>query len=258
MNDLELLKSELAINGIIINDDGTCQSRITSTGVPESMSCEDKIKKIAIYVVENKKEFKHMWHFFCESLIECDAATSGGSAVTEKMYISAVKKAYRFSKTFGYFKNARSLLLMRLNQDIKKSTESAMSRIVDYHICLNWLYRTIENDLYCVRLLKAWTKEIDRLQNVVAQQMTPSALDLPMKERVWPWAEDDEDFHQREKDIRNQQRYQLPETYDEPDKLEEGFFWREMRNDPYSFWDEESDPYPHYYNYKSKVHRGLE
>jgi hypothetical protein len=259
MNDLETLKSELAVNGISVESDGTCQVHDPNAEMPVSMKCEDKIAQLSESIRLTKREFKNMWVSFTETLARCDGATVGGAATTEKMYVAALKRAYRLANSYHYFAPQRRLLNLRLNQDIKRCPENIMSRAVDYHICLDWLFRGIKNDSYRMYLLKEWIKKIRMLRNTVAQQMTPAgALDLPMKERVWSFSEDEEDFKNSDAEKRHQQRYQLPETYNDPDKFEEGFYWREIRNEPYSFWDEENDPYPHYYNYKSKVHRGME
>lgn len=255
MEDIEIIKLELAINGISILTDGQCVVSSAESETPITISCEEKFQQLHHSIKINKLEFKRMWNLFSDSLEKCGNSNVGGSPSTEKMYISSLKYAYKMTKKYRYFSSYKNKLKSHLNKDIKQCSESSMSTVIDYHLCMDWIYKDIKNDIYKINLFKAFSK-LNQVKK--AQQMTPSAMDLPMKERVWQWKEDEEDWDQRQKDIRNQQRYQLPETYNDPDSFEEGFYWREMRNDPYSFWDEENDPYPHYYNYKSKVHRGLE
>ena len=65
-----------------------------------------------------------------------------------------------------------------------------------------------------------------------------------MEERVYPW--DQLDMQQTTKQKQHQRRYtQGFRNYNSTDHPFEGYYWRELRNEPFS-WDdrESSSPYP--------------
>jgi hypothetical protein len=71
-----------------------------------------------------------------------------------------------------------------------------------------------------------------------------SNLDIPMQERVFSWSAIDEETRGRDRDIRNQRRYRMGlEGYNDP-WVNEGFKWRELRNEPYLWGKEGESPYP--------------
>ena len=69
-------------------------------------------------------------------------------------------------------------------------------------------------------------------------------LDLPMEERVFDFGDDE--MRGRVKSRQRQRRYRKSmENYHSPG-VGEGHYWREIRNEPFSWYDRESeDPYPH-------------
>lgn len=62
-----------------------------------------------------------------------------------------------------------------------------------------------------------------------------SNLDLPMAERWYMWQDIDEELDDRRSSIRSQRRYQMGLEDTDPLGVKEGFYWRELRNEPYKF-----------------------
>jgi len=67
-----------------------------------------------------------------------------------------------------------------------------------------------------------------------------------MDERVFEWDDIDEEMRGRDRDIRRQKRYRTGlENYNNDGRVGEGFYWRELRNEPFSWHSREfDDPYP--------------
>ena len=62
-----------------------------------------------------------------------------------------------------------------------------------------------------------------------------SNLDLPMEERVFTWAAIDDEVVGRTALKQNQRRYKLGLEDNAPSDSKVGFYWRELRNEPYLF-----------------------
>ncbi|MFW6173100.1 MAG: hypothetical protein ACOC5T_05090, partial [Elusimicrobiota bacterium] len=70
-------------------------------------------------------------------------------------------------------------------------------------------------------------------------------LDLPMEERVFKWRDIEDEVRGRERGKEKQRRYRQGfENYNNDGRVGEGYYWREMRNEPYSWYDRgTSSPY---------------
>jgi hypothetical protein len=66
-----------------------------------------------------------------------------------------------------------------------------------------------------------------------------------MEERVFEWGDVAEETAGRQADKMNQRRYRMGLENTKDSSPNEGFYWREIRNEPYLFDDEDSNPYPH-------------
>lgn len=70
-------------------------------------------------------------------------------------------------------------------------------------------------------------------------------LDLPMEERVFKWEDVEEETTLRQRDKQLQKRYTMGHD-NEPEAFREGFYFRELRNEPYLFEDAATEsPYPY-------------
>lgn len=132
-----------------------------------------------------------------------------------------------------------------LDSDINTFQYSTMSKIVEYKLGIEWLSHLLCKNLY-VKNLIAHIDYGDRLQVEAKGVFGPySNLDLPMKERVFLWADIDEEVRGRSRDLRNQSRYTMGLwRYNDP-LINEGWTWRELRNEPYLFNNASDNPYPH-------------
>lgn len=62
-----------------------------------------------------------------------------------------------------------------------------------------------------------------------------SNLDLPMAERWYLWNDVSDEVEGRRDSIRSSRRYQMGLEDADPLSVKEGFYWRELRNEPYKF-----------------------
>ena len=135
------------------------------------------------------------------------------------------------------------------NRDIKSFSKDQIYKFIDYKITIDWTYRRINRLIYLRKLLSfslLGKKKIAQHNIKLARGVSGpwSNLDLPVQERVFTW--DDQEFNKDvSKQKQKQNRYRKGfEAYDEPG-VAEGHYWRELRNEPFSWADRGSEsPYP--------------
>lgn len=87
--------------------------------------------------------------------------------------------------------------------------------------------------------------KITKLSNTKGVSGPWSNLDLPMQERVFEWKDVEEETKEREVGKQKQRRYQMGYE-DEKDGFKEGYYYRELRNEPYLYENASFEsPYPY-------------
>jgi len=146
-------------------------------------------------------------------------------------------------------------LAKRVNDDVKRKTRISRSRNENVELArlqnvssiLRHKIRLLLTYMQTSKLLKQAEVDIDGVNGWY------SNLDLPMQERVFPYAQDEQDFTNDDKWIKGQPRYN-PEYYEMGDsKSTSGFYytWWEIANSPY-YWSRilEDGIYPMTMQYK--------
>ncbi len=129
---------------------------------------------------------------------------------------------------------------------------SMLSRknMILYKMLSRWLDYLIKKDLYIYQLIISTINksmhDIDHEKTARGIQGPWGNLDLPMQERVFKWDDVSEETYGRRADIQKQRRYVMGlEDYHSPN-VKVGYYWRELRNEPYLFSDADTEsPYPH-------------
>lgn len=129
---------------------------------------------------------------------------------------------------------------------------SVISRknIILYKMISRWLDYLIKRDLYIYQLvintINKSMLETDHEKVARGIQGPWGNLDLPMQERVFKWDDVSEETYGRRADIQKQRRYVMGlEDYHSPN-VKVGYYFRELRNEPYLFSDSDTEsPYPH-------------
>lgn len=169
------------------------------------------------------------------------------------------------------------------SEEDKKKIDSAMSMdintfsildkvfIIDASMATDWAFHLINKNRYLASLLKYRSNAVKNKKEVIARGVDGpfSRLDLPMRERAFEWSDIAEEVAGRERDKRRQSRYTLGlkndghrvPNFKDPKKRKknkrkgsgmnvdhypnEGFYWREMKNEPFAWTDQDKNPYPH-------------
>lgn len=259
MDDHELLKTELSAQGISISDDDMCTS--VRNGERSVVSIEEQINNLTTAIRENKQLVRSIWQEMVEFLPACKTLSLPSGELTQKMFINTMRMLNRSSRRFKSLANGRQSIKTVMNGDVANFGEIFMSRIIEYGMGFAWVHHLIRQDMYCIDLLKKYSGQTKTAANAGGFYGT---FPLETRERVWKYDEDKEDEendssgnstnqpHMRE-DLKQTdpvyqfwaRRHKLPDTYNDPYSFEEGFVWREMRNDPYEFDDQDENPYPH-------------
>lgn len=237
--DKELAKSELAMYGVLLEGD---KCVVIENGERSTVPADEEYHRLASAVDEKKALLKELWVEVVRNCMSPTAAINAGSDRTGRMFIDAIKHLYTLSvkrkmPAQQYFKRL-------LARDINSFSESFMSKIVDLKIGIDWVTHLVYADKYRMRILRALAK-VHPNEKEASVSGPWANLDLPMQERVWSYHDEGENLEGRDLENQKQQRYQLPDSYNDPYDFEEGFYYREERNEPYAWGDEENNPYPH-------------
>lgn len=259
MDERELLKTELAAQGIAVRDDGTCAS--FRNGEQSVVSIEAQIDNLTSAIKKNKTLVREIWSEMVQFISARQPNPQPSGETTQRMFVNTVRMLNRASRKFRSLSSARTPIRQILQNDAADFGETFMSKVIEYGMGFAWVHHLVRQDLYRIDLLRRFTGETKIAGNAGGFHGT---FPLSMRERVWKYDEDKEDEendssgnevgtpHMRE-DLKQTdpvyqfwaRRHKLPDTYNDPYSFEEGFVWREMRNDPYEFGDDDENPYPH-------------
>lgn len=243
MPDLSYLKSELAMYGIRLTDGGQCEVFRGQNATPTTV--QDEVASITDAVKSNKQFVRELWKELGELLKSAPDSETPGNDITQRLFSSAVVWLHTMAGQFRQLVQEKTALSMALKKDVHRFSEAFMSKVVQYRVVIDWMDQIIRIDSYKLRLLK-----LAGSAPVTAQSGPWSGgIYLNMDERVLD-ATGEEDEEDKIQDGRKMmapydKEMMLPETYNDPNKFEAGFYYREIRNEPYAFDNEDENPYPH-------------
>ncbi|NJL70399.1 MAG: hypothetical protein HC888_01715 [Candidatus Competibacteraceae bacterium] len=245
--EIELLKSELAYHGFrslgddqwdVLKGDGSI-SRVPTPSLLTLLTQE---------IAENKILYSELWRKTMDLLTGYHAGEACDD-IEAKLFVASVKD---LARTLELFEETDESSLARrvesvLNRDIASFSRKQIVALPEHKLAMQWVFRQINKLVYVRKLILSIHRKQDIRQHVkVASISGPWAnLDLGMRERVWEWAEDDETFRAKDRSIRKQRRYTKGlENYNNDGRVGEGHYWRELRNEPFSWYDRSTeDPY---------------
>lgn len=252
MDTWKILNKELEYYGIHLIDDTTCECMMED-GQKSAQGIIRTIRMLKKSVQTHKKVLASLWDNACEVLSEIQPSE-------EQFHDNKIKKVFIFtlkdmSKFLLMFEELQGSYISRaieqsLSRDINSFSAEQLSETIDYKISIDWISRTIQRLYYICNLLAFATigkKKVSKYNIKMAKGISgPWAnLDLPTLERVYPFEQEEQTG--REKDKQMQRRYRKGfENYNNDGRCGEGHYWRELRNEPYSWYDNNSEsPYPH-------------
>jgi len=257
----DILQKETYYYGVKLIDQKICQFRYKNKMYQTPI--QTKIQLIDKQIKNNNKLLDKLWNELSELLQqkkEMDASV-GIDVRLVKLFVNSLKDidilarllcsaSDRCRKSLieiGFFKN----LKLALNTDSIDFSKDVMMSVPDYKLCLDWTIRKNCILSYIRKLLRFvlsgqvfTSRDVVKTARGVAGPW--SNLDLPMLERAFEWNDISDEVAGRQKDKQQQRRYRKGfDNYNNDGRAGEGYYWRELRNEPYSWYDRGTeDPYP--------------
>ena len=249
MGTWELLVKELKYYGIDLIDNKKCQIRDDNG----NMSTQGVIKSIRIlnsYIKSQKKLLVEIWEEVVETLQEEVYSSEIIDEDMTNLFVFSLKDFMKYLLCFNDAEKSKYYITVSqvLSKDIKTFSKNQIYFIPDYKISIDWISRNISRLLYISDLLSLASMGKNRVSKMEIKTAGGiagpwSRLNLPMQERVFPFGFG---LKSREQGKQKQRRYRKGlENYNNDGRVGEGFYWRELRNEPYDWINRDfEDPYP--------------
>ena len=249
MDTWTLLVKELKYYGIELINNKKCQ--ITNDN--GDVSTQGVIKTIRIlnsYTKKQKKLLLELWNEIVDTLQEQSGSLEIIDSDMINLFVFSLKDLTKFLLCFDGGEKSKYYMSVSqaLSKDINTFSKSQVYSIPDYKISIDWISRNISRLMYISNLLSLASmgkKRVSQLDIRTAKGIAGpwSRLQLPMEERMFPFGFG---LKSREQGKQMQNRYRKGlENYNNDGRVGEGFYWRELRNEPYDWMDrDEEDPYP--------------
>jgi len=261
METWDLLKRELAVYGIELLNRKQC--RCADGGKSRVHFIANKIKHIESLISKNVSLFRELWDDL-DVLIgqRCENDKNPIDVKLRKLFISSIKGLSSFVSMLRIgcgeaairLKELDDSLRCALSTDILLFPNRVIKQVPDYKITIDWIFRRNAILSYTSKLLRCaqlGASKANKLEIKMALHTSgPWAnLDLAMKERVFEWSDISEEVAGTTRDKQHQRRYrQAFEAYNNGEGVGEGYYWNEIRNEPYSYYNSSFEsPYPHRY-----------
>lgn len=249
MDTWALLGKELEYHGIKLISHTKCQ--ITDDhGQTKVQGVIRAMREINGTIREQKKILLLLWNEVISLLSEQNYATEILDERMVNLFLFSLKDMVKYLLCFENSEKSKyyKVISSSLCRDINSFDRIQVYTVPDYKISIDWISRVINKLLYVSKLLafaSMGPKRVSKYEIKTAKGISgPWAhLDLPMEERVFPFGDE---LKQREKGKLQQRRYrQGLENYNGDGRVGEGYYWRELRNEPFSWFDRAfEDPYP--------------
>ena len=265
MDTWKLLRKELAFFGVEIVNDNACRCADHDSG--KVVTIKRKIRSIEKEIHDNLDLFQSTCHDLNEMIsspLVCSEERSPVDLRLERLFIYAVKDLIVLSEflcdSSGEYRNAISKeesfnknLVKLSNTDICDISNDVVKYLPQFKLAIAWVFRRNSVLSYIAKLLTSFRKgekAVSSLEVKTAKAGVSgpwSNLSMPLQERAFGWDGIEEEVRGRDRDLRRQRRYQQGlENYNNDGRVGEGYFWREIRNEPFEWADrKEEDPYPH-------------
>jgi hypothetical protein len=204
----------------------------------ECQTLENALKKIDQQIADAKKELFEKWKTIGQIAKNAvyEKKYNDSPCLGNILFLHNVKKSHIFSLFFDELKEISKSIEMMFSKDISIIDHELVEKYNDVFLEIRILHILVMREIYRKKILKKYMS-----LNKIASISGPWAnLDLPMQERVYPWAPEEEEYQQQRTTAKQKQSRYNPEysafgTYYE---------WVELRNNPYKFGDWSESPYP--------------
>lgn len=233
-NDSLILKNELEHLDVFL-EDSVITAKVGDV-VQTFHKPEDCLFAINELINEIKQDLWKHWKSLGDiSLLICSNESLNSSNLSNLLFLTYLKRSFLLSKQFKELKNISEQIHKVFYRDIVDVSNNIIQKFNDIYLKISVLHNLILKESYKKKVLNKYFT-----LNKQAQVSGPWAnLDLPMSERMWSGAEDEEYFEGRTSARRNQLRYN-------PSYNKQGFayVWQDVSTHPYSFDKRDEDsPY---------------
>jgi len=234
-SERHLLRSELSSFNIFPRDGGKYDLSIGDEHF-HGLSLQECGAMISEAVAELKQELRGEWDDLASIARIIAQNKDGNPGTLDNVYfLVSVKRAYAISKRFSQLQEVTASIQSLFDVDVSEVNGELIGEFNYAYLKVRLLHKLVMGELYRLKLIEKYSKMVRS-----AQVSGPwSNLDLPMKERVWEWSEEEQEEGLREKAKKEQPRYN-------PEYNKEGFYfvWQDYSRDPYRFEDRDEDsPY---------------
>jgi len=249
MDTWALLVKELEYHGVKLIDHTKCQT-CDDNEQSKVQGVIRTIRDINGSIKEQKKMLLDLWNNVVSVLSEQNYSAEILDERMVNLFLFSLKDMVKYLLCFENSEQSKyyEVISSSLNRDINSFSKTQVYEIPDYKIAIDWISRVISKLLYVSNLLafaSMGPKKVAKYDIKTAKGISgPWAhLDLPMLERVFPFGDE---IQQRERGKQKQRRYRKGlENYNNDGRVGEGHYWRELRNEPFSWFDRGTeDPYP--------------
>lgn len=252
MNNWDTLKKELQYHGIVLVGDKRCRVFFEEEK-PVTQGIIRTIRQLKQSIQKRCALMQGLWNDISFILTKGNSEKEIINDEIKKLFVHSLKDLSSFLLCFEECDNSlySSAINSALSKDISLFSKEQMNKIIDYKISVDWLYRVICRLRYIVNLLRfslCGADNVNQNEKFAISVAGPwSNTDLPMKERVFPYGRETDD---RRIQKQKQRRYWMGfENYNNDGRVGEGRYWRELRNEPFSWYDRKNeDPYPSRYS----------
>lgn len=232
----DLINEELRIFGIVPHTDGSYCCTVGDETI-EHISLQESKKNIKDGIKELKS---HLWEDWQDlgnlSLLITNNESNNTGSLDNLVFLGSIKRIYSLSCSFSELEDISENIFKVFQIDVKKVHNNLIAKFNSKCLKIKLLHRLILHEIYRCKLVSQKIKSETKLAGVSGPWAN---LDLPMSERMWSWAEDEEYFDNRSRAKKEQTRYN-------PEYNKNGFYyvWQDLATSPYSFEDINKDsPY---------------
>ncbi len=249
MDTWTLLGKELNYYGIKLINNKKCQI-CDPNGDVKVYGVIKTVRLLSSYVKKQKQLLLSLWDEVVETLLDQSFSSEIIDENMTSLFIFSLKDFTKYLLCFDDLEKSKyyTVISQALSKDIKMFSKNQIYSIPDYKISIDWISRTISRLLYISNLLSLASmgkKRVSQYEIKIAGGIAGpwSRLNLPMEERVFPFGFG---LRAREKGKQKQNRYTKGlANYNNDGRTGEGHYWRELRNEPFSWADRGfEDPYP--------------
>jgi len=241
---LNLLKKELTFQGISISPKGLIKMEKGEVPLNHAAASFKSKAKLAYNIVQD------LWNDLGRLLKNSQPQRSKPPEGIENIFIHSLQGLKRMIRLYPgliYFEEIDNAICSALCSDVNHFSYITMSKVIEFKMAIEWVGHIISKNLYIKSLITIYDLKRKNKDVIIAKGVHgPYAnLDMPIQERCFSWSEISDEVAGREKDKEGQSRYTMGlEGYNDG-KLNEGFVWREVRNEPFLWGKEGENPYPH-------------